>query len=65
MIYREGTDTRYGWQPSGSVYEGFVILLSVPDSRRGGVVASVKSAARAADIAAEVSTALDVAWQQL
>jgi hypothetical protein len=46
-------------------WEGYTVLLSVPGSQRGIVVVSVKSAARAADMAAEVAAALGVPWQQV
>jgi hypothetical protein len=47
------------------VWEGYTVLLSVPGSRHGVVVASVKSAAQAAEIAATVAATLGVPWQQL
>jgi len=40
------------------------VLLSVPHSRRGVVVASVEDEAEAEAIAAEVAGALQVPWQR-
>ncbi len=64
--YRKLTPRKYSDSLADKgIWEGYTVLLSVPGSRRGVVVASVKSAAQAADMAAEVAAALGVPWQQV
>ena len=64
--YRMLARSKYSGDLSdGGIWEGYTVLLSVPNSRLGVVVANVESAAEAADIAAEVAAALGVPWQRV
>jgi len=64
--YRKLAPRKYGdGLADKGIWEGYTVLLSVPNSRRGIVVASVKSAAQAMAIATEVAAALGVPWQQV
>jgi predicted cation transporter len=64
--YRMLARSKYGSDLSDAgIWEGYTVLLSVPNSRLGVVVASVESAAEAAAIAAEMAAALGVPWQQV
>jgi hypothetical protein len=64
--YRKLAPGKYGAALADKgIWEGYTVLLSVPNSRRGIVVASVKSVAQAEVIAAEVATALGILRQQV
>lgn len=62
--YRELRPTKYNGMVDEGVRYVFTVLLSVPHSVRGIVVASVKDEARAKEIAAVMAAALRVPWQQ-
>jgi hypothetical protein len=64
--YRMLARSKYGSELSDAgIWEGYTVLLSVPNSRLGVVVASVEDEAEAEAIAAEVAGALQVPWQQI
>jgi hypothetical protein len=63
--YRMLARSKYGSELSDvGIWEGLTVLLSVPNSRLGVVVASVEDEAEAEAIAAEVAGALQVPWQR-
>ncbi|MGI4870634.1 MAG: hypothetical protein ACRYFX_05580 [Janthinobacterium lividum] len=62
--YRELAIGRSGNLADQGIWKGFTVLLSVPDSPRGVVVASVVSAMEATSIATEVATALGIPWHR-
>ena len=63
--YRMLARSKYGSELSDvGIWEGYMVLLSVPNSRLGVVVVSVEDGAEAEAIAAEVAGALQVPWQR-
>lgn len=63
--YRMLARSKYGSELSDvGIWEGYTVLLSVPNSRLGVVVVSVEDGAEAEAIAAEVAGALQVPWQR-
>jgi hypothetical protein len=62
--HRQLRQTSYNGLVDEGLRRVFTVLLSVPHTTRGVVVASVKDRATAAEIAAIVAEALQVPWQQ-
>jgi hypothetical protein len=62
--YRAVQPTRYNGTVDEGSRQAFTVLLSVPQARRGTVVATVASETEATEMAAVLADALQVPWQR-